>query len=59
MGEGNDTHLSVQSKRKKKERERKQKQNKNKPKKPEPTHKGFLIRAMTEFAKAKPNVRRS
>lgn len=46
-------------KEKKKEREGKQKQNKNKPKKPEPTHKGFLIRAMTEFAKAKPNVRRS
>lgn len=43
---GNDIYLSVQSKRKKK----KKRENRNKQKKPEPNHKGFLIRAMTEFA---------
>lgn len=30
---------------------KKKRENRNKPKKPEPTHKGFLIRAMSEFAK--------
>lgn len=41
------------------QKEKKKRRNKNKPQTPEPIHKKFLIRAMTEFAKAKPNVPRS